>query len=235
MTIIIFSPAFSYAVDTINLHGPSLLATARIFIKPSTGNFAVGSSFEAPIYIDTKNNSINAINVKLRFDPSKLSVIKSSSGNSIFGIWIENPNFDNIKGTASLVGVIPNGIITSAGLITTVTFKVLSTGFTTIKLTDYSSANLNDGYGTEVRLSESGASYTLTPQIANSVEETSANAPRGPIVIYIHDSRESLFIPIYVGLFKKYSFYLLFLLLLLLEERKKEEKPKEQEPLPLSF
>ncbi len=217
----------SFAVTAINFDGPSLLPTARIFIKPSSGNYTAGSTFEAPIYIDTENNNINAINIKLRFDSSKLKVVKSSSGDSIFGIWIESPNYDNVKGTASLVGVIPNGIVTSSGLIATITFKALTTGHANVMLTDYSSANLNDGYGTEVKLIESGASYNFTPATPNSIVETPKDTFPKPIIIYIHDKQESFFLSIYADLFLKYNFpilLLLLLLLLLLEERRKKGK-----------
>jgi hypothetical protein len=170
-------PLFSFAEPAINLDGPSLLPKAEIFITPRGGNFLVDSTFETNIYIDTEGNSINTINVKLSFDPSKLSIVKPSGGKSIFGIWLEPPSYDNKNGTASFVGVIPNGIVTSSGLIATVTFKAISTGEVKVNLTSYSSANLNDGVGSNVKLGLKGASFYIDPKIPEGVNIYSDTHP----------------------------------------------------------
>ncbi len=167
--VIFFIPNYSFSEDIINLDGPSLLPRAELFISPRTGNFIVGSTFEAPIYVNTLGNDINAISVKLKFDPKKLSIIKPSGGRSIFGIWVEPPSYDNQKGSASLIGVVPDGIVSSSGLIATVTFKVISSGETNISITDDSSANLNDGLGTNVKLVLGKSFYYLTPKTPDGV------------------------------------------------------------------
>lgn len=162
-------PFLSLAQQAINLDGPSLLPRAEIFTSPRNGDFLVGSTFDVPIYIDTKGNSINTINLKINFDPNKLSIIKPSGGKSIFGIWLEPPSYDNKNGLASFVGVIPNGIVTSSGLIVTVTFKAISTGEARVNLVDYSSANLNDGVGSNVKLSLNGSFFNINPRIPEGV------------------------------------------------------------------
>jgi len=172
-----FIPFFSFAELPINLDDSPLLPMAEIFITPHTGDFLVGSTFEVPIYINTGGNSINTINVKLSFDASMLSIVKPSGGKSIYGIWLEPPSYDNKKGTASFVGIIPNGIVTSSGLIATVTFKALSVGETRINLTDYSSANLNDGLGSNVKLSLNGSFYNISPKTPDGVKIYSDTHP----------------------------------------------------------
>lgn len=162
-------PSFGSAESIINLNGPSLLPRAEIFTTPHTGDFLVDSTFEVPIYINTEGNSINTINIKLNFDSSRLSIIKPSGGKSIFGIWLEPPSYDNKIGTASFVGVIPNGIVTSSGLIATVTFKALSIGEARVNITDYSSANLNDGVGSNVKLSLNGSFFNINPKTPDGV------------------------------------------------------------------
>jgi hypothetical protein len=170
-------PFFLHAEKTININATSLLPKAELFITPRSGNFLVNSTFEVPIYIDTQKNNINAISVKINFDPKKLAIIKPSGGKSIFGIWVEPPTYDNKIGTVSLAGVIPGGITTSSGLIATMTFKVLASGTTTVKIIDYSSANLNDGLGSEVRLTLTGATYTLSPVPPEGVFVSSETHP----------------------------------------------------------
>lgn len=157
-------PIFSFAQSPVYLDGSSLLPRAEIFTSPSKANFQVGSTFDVPIYLNTKGNNINTINLKLSFDQSKLFIVKPSFGKSIFAIWLEPPNYDNENGLASFTGVIPNGIVTDSGLIATITFKAVSVGQAEIKLTDYSSANLNDGLGSDVILNLKGSIFNIIPK-----------------------------------------------------------------------
>jgi len=163
--IVFLIPILISAATPINLDGPTLLPKAQLYIATSDSDIPIGSTFEVPIYINTQGKSINTVNVDLKFNPTEISVVKPSTGDSIFGIWFENPSYDNQNGTISITGIIPNGIITTNGLITTVTFKALALGDTTINITDYSSANLNDGVGSSVILSLDDAIYNIIPSI----------------------------------------------------------------------
>lgn len=167
----------SSAESSVYLDGPSLLPRAEIFTSPHTGDFLIGSTFEVPIYINTKGNSINTVNIKLTFDPKRLSIVSPSGGKSILGIWIEPPSYDNKKGTASFVGVIPNGIVTSSGLIATVTFKALTAGDVRINIVDSSTANLNDGVGSNVKLNLNGSYFNINPKIPEGVRIYSDTHP----------------------------------------------------------
>jgi hypothetical protein len=159
--VLLFSIAPNFVIAQKNYNAQDLLAKSEIFIAPRNGSFLVGSTFESQIYINTKGNSLNAINLKIRYDPSKLSLVNPSGGKSIFGIWVEPPYYDNKNGTAGMSGIVTDGITTSSGLIVTMTFKVLSAGPTTVSITDETSANLNDGYGSEVLITRGRAEYTL--------------------------------------------------------------------------
>ncbi len=161
------APLAILAESSINLDAKNLLPKVDIFITPRSSTFLVGSTFQAPIYIDTKGNNINAINLKINFDPKKLSIVNPSGGKSIFGIWVESPQYDNTHGTASLAGVVPGGIVTSSGLVITMTFKVLSSGSTRVTISDSSTVNANDGLGSEILMNKSGATYTLQNRAPN--------------------------------------------------------------------
>ncbi len=165
-------PIPSLALPEINIDGQSILPRAEIYTMPRTGNFSTGSTFDVPIYIDTKGNSINTINIKVSFDQTKLSIIKPSFGKSIFGIWLEPPTYSNELGTASFVGVIPNGIVTNSGLIATISFKAVKEGTAKVMINDYSSANLNDGLGSEVILNFKGSVLNLSQEIIPQVVVT---------------------------------------------------------------
>jgi hypothetical protein len=170
-------PVFTFAQNVIDFNAQNLLPKAEIFINPRNSTFLVGSTFEAPIYIDTRGNSINTINLKINFDPKKLSIINPSGGKSIFGIWVQPPQYDNKRGTASLAGVIPQGAVVSSGLIITMTFKVLSAGETRVSISDESSVNLNDGLGSEILLVKSAANYSLRNKAPDGVNIYSSTHP----------------------------------------------------------
>lgn len=144
-----------------NYNAGDLLPRAEIFVAPRTGSFLVGSTFETQIYIDTKGNNINAIDLYLNFDPKKLSLINPSGGKSIFSVWVGSPYYDNKAGIVSMRGVSTDGIKTSSALIVTMTFKVIGSGQATISVNDKTSAYLTDGYGSEVLVTKGRASYTL--------------------------------------------------------------------------
>lgn len=175
----LFSIGTVFAQGQKNYNAQDLLAKSEIFITPRNGSFLVGSTFESQIYINTKGNSLNAINLKVKYDSSKLSLVNPSGGKSIFGIWVEPPYYDNKNGSAGMSGIVTDGITTSSGLIVTMTFKVLSAGPTTVSITDQTSANLNDGYGSEVLLTRGRAEYVLNNRPPEGVYIYSETHPSG--------------------------------------------------------
>src|SRR3989344_2464658 len=118
--------------QVVQVSASQLLARAEVTFAPQSGTFVQGSTFQVPILINTKGVSVNGIDLKISFDADKLSIIQPSNGKSIIGAWVEPPAYDNVRGTASFVGVIPNGITTSSGLIGTITFLAKSPGTATI-------------------------------------------------------------------------------------------------------
>jgi hypothetical protein len=138
--------------------------TGELFFAPSTGTFQEGSTFEVPIFINTKGRNINAIELLIKFDPKKLSIVNPSGGKSIIGLWIQPPSFDNTKGTVSIIGGIPNGLTTSSGLIVTMTFKAKAAGSAVISIGDTSKVLLNDGLGGRLAFKSNRATYTVVPK-----------------------------------------------------------------------
>jgi len=163
---------FSFGIFYISLLFPSLASAATFFLSPSTGNFSIGSTFNASILLDTKGESINALEVDLSFPPDMLQVVSPSTGQSIIGVWTATPKFDNIKGTINLQGGIPGGITAPNALVSTVVFRVKSVGDGLVRFLDDSKVLLNDGLGTNV-----------LKQTANAVYKFRLPPPAGPIVV----------------------------------------------------
>lgn len=156
--------------QTVNVDASSLLAHVEISLSPRSGSFEEGSTFEVPILLNTKNRSINGIEVRVNFDKDKLSIINQTGGTSIIGVWVEPPRFDNTRGTASYVGVVPNGITTQSGLIGTVTFKAKAPGRAAVSIGSNSKILLNDGLGTETILDLGRADYNILTKAPEGVQ-----------------------------------------------------------------
>ena len=157
----------------------SLLPTVAIRFSPSSGTFIEGSTFQVPILLDTRGASVNTIELRIYFDPTKLSIVQPSSDRSIIGLWLEPPSYDNTAGTARYVGAIPNGfsntiasavdslsggITTSAGIIGTITFKAKSAGLASVTIRNDSEVLLNDGLGSPARVEAGRGTYSIVPK-----------------------------------------------------------------------
>jgi hypothetical protein len=161
----------------INLNANDLLPHSEITVTPQSGTFQENSTFDVPIFLNTRGNSVNAIELHLKFDQNKLSVVKPSGGKSIIGIWVDPPSYDNVNGSVKAVGTIPGGIKTGSGLILTVTFKAKISGQANVTIQDLSQVLLNDGLGTPTILDTTRGSYTIVPQPPGGVEVYSDTHP----------------------------------------------------------
>ena len=143
---------------------------AILSFSPSTGSFVIGSTFDVSVFLNTQGQSVNTIELNIKYPPDELQLVSSSTGKSIIGIWTALPKYDNALGKLSMIGGIPGGVTVSQGLITTLTFRAKAGGSAVIKF-DSSRVLLNDGLGTEVRT-----------QTQNSIYNLVLPPPGGPIV-----------------------------------------------------
>lgn len=165
------------AAQTIQINASQLLPHVEVSFAPKSGTFVEGSTFQVPILINTKGASINGIDLKISFDPNKLGIIQPSNGKSIIGVWVEPPAYDNSRGTASFVGVIPNGITTSSGLVGTITFIAKSAGKAAVTFRSNSSILVNDGLGSDAATNFGRAEYDIIPKPPEGVSIYSETHP----------------------------------------------------------
>jgi len=136
---------------------------ASLYLSPNSGTFYVGSTFDISIFVNTGGEDINAVQTDLKFDSKKLQIASPTAGKSFISVWISQPTYSNINGTAFFQGGMPSpGINTSAGLVSTITFRVIAPGETTIYFLDSSRILLDDGEGTDVLTSVGRGVYTLS-------------------------------------------------------------------------
>jgi len=146
--------------------------SASLFFSPANGNFQVDSTFEVSVMLNSGGSSVNAIEAFISFPADKLQVVNPTVSKSFISIWIAAPSYSNTEGKISFQGGIPTpGITTSAGVISTIQFRVKATGAATLKFNDNSRVLANDGGGTNILSSRSQASLNL--QLA---------PPSGPVI-----------------------------------------------------
>ena len=165
------------ALAAINVNVSELMHQATFFFAPHSGTFIENSTFDVSIYLDSKGESVNTIDMTLRFDPSKLQIVHSLGGRSIIGIWLEPPSYSNTSGTMHLTGTIPNGIVTQSGLITTITFKANVSGTAKVWLSDTTLVLANDGQGSNVKLTLDESRYFISPTPPGGVRVFSETHP----------------------------------------------------------
>lgn len=138
----------------------SFAEAAGVAVSPSSGSYAVGQSFTVTIQADPQTKSVNAVEAKLSFDNTKLSVVSLSKTGSVFSLWTTEPAFSNTAGTIDFGGGSPSPFTAKSSLIT-VTFKVLAEGAGKISVAS-ASVLAADGLGTDVYTGPVNASFTFT-------------------------------------------------------------------------
>lgn len=185
-----------FAQQNVSVNATKLLARSELSTSPSSGSFVEGTLFDVPILLNTKGNYVNGIQVKVNFDPSRLSIVKPLGGTSIIGVWVEPPSYDNTRGTATYVGVVPNGIKTESGLVGTITFKAKALGRAVVTFSTDSKILLNDGLGTETVLNIGRSEFSVIPKPPGGVAIYSETHPfedtwyknKTPVISWDRDS-----------------------------------------------
>jgi hypothetical protein len=135
---------------------------ASLYLSPNSGTFFVGSTFDVSVFVNTAGNNINAVKVDLKFDQRKLQIASPTAGKSFISVWIAQPSFSNIEGTATFQGGVPSpGINTSSGLVSTITFRAISPGEAVVSILASSQVLLDNGKGTNVLSSAGKGIYKI--------------------------------------------------------------------------
>jgi len=121
----------------------------------------VGSTFDISLYLDTKGKKINVIEAELKFPPDILQVVQPAAGMSFVSQWLTPPNYSNTGGTISFKGGIPEGIETSSGLVSTVTFRAKSSGLARMQVLSSSKVFRADGQGSQLDVLGIGGEYRI--------------------------------------------------------------------------
>ena len=159
-SLVWFSVLFS--VSLVMLPEVTEAVGASLYFSPASGTFFVGSTFDVSVFINTGGENVNAVQVDIKFDPTKLQVASPTAGKSFIEVWVSQPTYSNVKGEMNFIGGVPTpGINTSAGLVSTVTFRAISPGETTVLFLASSKVLRNDPEGTNILTSTGRGVYNL--------------------------------------------------------------------------
>jgi len=156
---------------------------AETFFDAKTQEIKVNQLFEVGVFINTEEESINAIEGKITFPQDLLEIKKINDGNSIINFWI-----DPVKNCVSngvekpneicFSGITPGGYNDSRGLIFSITFLAKKEGSGAIEFNGVKALR-NDGKGTEAPLTISNFQFLISnlpagepvPQVATPKTE----------------------------------------------------------------
>jgi len=141
-------------------------ADATLFFNPASTSVAVGSDFNLVARVDPGSNTVQGINVvelHITFNPAVLQ-LSSITKSSAFGTVFQAAAIDNNAGTGSIVLMTPaQPDITATADIATFAFHAQAAGTNSpVVFTVASNAAVNDGNGTMVVGTRTGATVTAT-------------------------------------------------------------------------
>ncbi len=145
-----------FAASSVSVHAASL------YFSPDSGNFTEDHSFTVSVYVESADQAMNAASGVVSFPIDKLQVVDISKTGSVFNLWVQEPSFSNLDGTARFEGIVLNpGFIGSAGKILSITFRPRAAS--SPRLTFSSGSVLaNDGNGTNILKSLGDSQYEIS-------------------------------------------------------------------------
>ena len=131
---------------------------ASLVLKSESNQIKVNSDFQVNVFLNSEDESINAIGGNIFFPQDLLELKEIREGNSIINFWVEKPKIENEKIIFS--GIIPGGYNSKDGLIFSLIFKTRTEGDGIVYLNQIQ-AYKNDGMGTPVNLNLSNISFYI--------------------------------------------------------------------------
>lgn len=137
------------------------LFAATLNLSPAAGTYNQNANFSVGIYVSSPDQAMNAASATIKFPTDKLQVVSISKTGSIIDFWAREPEFSNATGEIKLEGVVLTpGYQGSAGKILTINFRGKNTGNAPVSIFS-SSVLANDGVGTNILTTVSGAAFVI--------------------------------------------------------------------------
>lgn len=144
------------------------VAPVKLFMIPESAEITVGETMRSEVRIDTGGVDINAVDLKINFNPSLIEVLSVERANSIIDLWVEEPHFSSSDGTITFIGG-KSGGYKGSGVIGQVYWKPAAIGEASLQFDAGAIVLLNDGFGTKAE---------LELRLANYIVKAGDNLPR---------------------------------------------------------
>lgn len=135
---------------------------AVLYTMPETQTVEPDDTVTVDVRLNSENDTINAVQARVLFDPSALEVVEVSKAGSFLVLWTEQPKVDAKAGVITFSGGTPNGSYVVNGRLVSIVFRSKHLGSTTVLFdTGTSGVYRNDGLGTKVSLTAKPATIDV--------------------------------------------------------------------------
>lgn len=165
----------SLSVAMLALAGliPLTANAATLSIDTPKTSYGRGDTFIATVRLDNDNECVNAAQVEIDYPTNLLRAVDFSRGDSIFSLWVGDPQIDTEKGTVTFSGGVPGGYCgriagdpAQSNIIGEIVFTVVGNDAenkAAVNLAASSRVYLHDGLGTPAPLNLKGVTLSLMP------------------------------------------------------------------------
>ncbi|MDD5032807.1 MAG: hypothetical protein PHC85_01675 [Candidatus Pacebacteria bacterium] len=137
----------------------SSAAASTLYFSPSSGNFPGENVFRVDVKIDTGDETINLVDVKINFSEKDLEIADFSDGGSLVNFWVKEPEIRG--GVLSLAGITPGGFFGDGTILKLAIRAKNSNSSVSLDFSENSRVLLNSGGGNEANLILQGADYSI--------------------------------------------------------------------------
>lgn len=135
------------------LIAPWPAAAAVLYTSPETQSIGVNSTAVMDVRLNSEKEIVNAVEVRLSYNPTALEVVAVSKAGSFLTLWTQEPVVDATAGTITFSGGTPHGSYVINGRLLAVVVRPKHLGTSTLTLdAQASGVYLNDGLGTRAPL-----------------------------------------------------------------------------------
>ena len=165
-------------------------SAAKLFLERvglQEESFGVGGTVQVDLKLDTREQSVNAVEGKIFFPVDLVLLRGISQADSIVSFWVEPPE-EKQSGEIVFSGIVPGGYNGTEGQVLSFEFLATNEGFAKVRIEE-EKVLLNDGKGTELGTILSGLDLDIGP--TNSSDATKDQSP----VIFSDNTPPESFVP----------------------------------------
>ena len=144
---------------------PVFVFAAELFFESNNQSLAPSEEFLVSVFLNTVEESVNAIEGKILFPIDLLEMKEIRDGNSIVNFWIQKPI--EKQGEITFSGITPSGFSGQREFLFSVVFSTKKSGNGSINF-DEIKVLLNDGKGTPTKIGIFNFQFSISKQASTS-------------------------------------------------------------------